>query len=392
MLPSSVRSLFRLGLGSLALIGAGLIATGCGDDSSDDGLGDISCDALARPTNDAFCHGSCEITQSCSLARTRPIDACCVLLKEPSRSVDEPFLARTDDTKEYAGDGPPDLSCFEPANYPQGGESELVTMEGVVKIFSKGCSSDGVTIEVWTVKRTGGDDDGMPDQLVGSPVATVEEGEFELEDNDGCPDGRKAYKFTYEGVPTHTEFLVKTFATVEDGGWATFYDYNQYISPDDPDFDASTNTYNRNVRAVASDDYQTIPQAAIGKTITKGNGALAGEIHDCGNVRLQNAVVDVTATRNSMVFFTPDEDAPLPDPSRTQIGSTGRLGLYAALDVAPGPVRMSAIGLRDNGTPQGELVSLGYFNARVFPDAISSVTLRGLRPFQIAQAPAGESE
>src|SRR5690606_2463415 len=167
------------------------------------------------------------------------------------------------------------------------------------------------------------------------------------------------------------------------GAWATFYDYNQYISEDDPDFDTATDTYRRNVRVVASDDYQTIPQAAIGRTITDGNGALAGEIHDCDNVRLQNAVVDVNAMRTSMIFFTPDEDAPLPDTARTQIGSTGRLGLYAALDVAPGPVRVSAIGLRDNGTSQGELVSLGYYDARVFPDSVTSVTLRGLRPFQV---------
>lgn len=377
----------RLGLGSLAMLGASVLAAGCGDSSSSAGNDDneISCDDLTRPVNDAYCHDSCEITQACSLAQTRPIDACCVLLKAPPKSVDSPFLARTSDTKDYAGDGPPNLSCFEPANYPEAGQSKTVTMEGLVKIFSKGCESKNVTIEVWTVKRTGGDDDGMPDQLVGSPVIITEDDEFEVEENDNCPDGRVVYKYSYPNVPTYTELLVKTYAA-NGGAWATFYDYNQYISEDDPDFDATTETYHRNVRVVASDDYQTIPQAAIGRTITAGNGALAGEIHDCDNVRLQNAVVDVNASRTSMVFFTPDEDAPLPDTARTQIGSTGRLGLYAALDVAPGPVRVSAIGLRDNGTPDGELVSLGYFNARVFPDAVTSVTLRGLRPFQVSEA------
>lgn len=383
---SSLSTLIRLGLGSIALLGSSLLAFGCGD--SDAGIDDegISCENLARPTNDAYCHESCEITQSCTLAQTRPVDACCVLLKKPSTAVDSPYLARTTDTKDFAGDGSPDLSCFEPANYPEGGQSKLVTMEGVVKIFSKGCSSHNVAIEVWTVKRTGGDDDGMPDQLIGSAVTTQEDGESEVEENDNCSDGRVVYKYSYPNVPMHTELLIKTFAA-EGGSWATLYDYNQYISESDPDFDASTETYHRNVRAVASDDYQTIPQAAIGRTITPGNGALAGEIHDCGNVRLQNAVVDVNTARTSMVFFTPDEDAPLPDSDRTQIGSTGRLGLYSALDVAPGPVVVSSIGLLDNGTPEGELVSLGYYNARIFPDAITSVTLRGLRPFQV---PASE--
>ena len=379
--------LLRLGVGAVALLGASAIAAGCGDDSSSGSTDtEVSCDNLTRPVNDAYCHESCEITQSCSLAQTRPIDACCVLLKAPPKQVDSPFLARTNDTKDYAGDGPPNLSCFEPANYPTAGQSKTVTIDGLVKIFSKGCDSKNVAIEIWTVKRTGGADDGMPDQLIGSPVIITGEEEFEVEDNKNCPDGRIAYKYSYPNVPTYTELMFKTYAANSQGAWATYYEYNLYISEDDPDFDASTDTYHRNVRVVASDDYQTIPQAAIGRTITEGNGALAGEIHDCDNVRLQNAVVDVNVSRTSMVFFTPDEDEPLPDTARTQIGSTGRLGLYAALDVAPGPVRVSAIGLRDNGTPEGELVSLGYFDARVFPDAVTSVTLRGLRPFQVPNA------
>lgn len=385
MSRSLASTLFRLGLGSFAFMSLTALAIGCSDSAAgDDGDDELSCDNLRRPANDEFCHESCEITQSCSLVRTRPIDACCVLLKEPSKSSDERFLARTSDTKEYAGDGAPDLSCFEPANYPKSGESKLVTMKGLVKIFSKGCSSENVKIEVWTVKRTGGDDDGMPDQLVGEPVTTKAGDAYVEEEHKDCSDGRLAYEFTYASVPTHTELVIKT-SSAEGGSWATFYDYNQYISEDDPDFDAATETYHRNVRAVASDDYQTIPQVAMGSTITEGNGALAGEIHDCGNVRLQKATVDVNVGRKMVAFFTPDEDAPLPDTTRTQIGSTGRLGLYAALDVAPGPVRMSAIGVVDDGTPEGKLVSLGYFNARIFPDAISSVTLRGLRPFQVAR-------
>jgi hypothetical protein len=45
-------------------------------------------------------------------------------------------------------------------------------MTGVAEIFSHGCASTNLTIAVYTVKRTAGDNDGAPDKLVGAPVTT----------------------------------------------------------------------------------------------------------------------------------------------------------------------------------------------------------------------------
>jgi hypothetical protein len=45
-------------------------------------------------------------------------------------------------------------------------------MTGVAEIFSHGCASTNLTIAVYTAKRTGSDDDGAPDKLVGAPVTT----------------------------------------------------------------------------------------------------------------------------------------------------------------------------------------------------------------------------
>ena len=70
------------------------------------------------------------------------------------------------------------------------------------------------------------------------------------------------------------------------------------------------------------------------------------------------------------------EEKPYPDTLRTATNSDS---LYAALEVAPGPVRVSAI-----AEVAGEgLVSLGWWDARVFPDGLTVVTLRGTRPTQV---------
>lgn len=356
-----------LGLGSLLALS--FVAAGCGSNNAGEGVG--ACDSTPTVSDADFCSA---MTCGGSTSRgTCPVCACDVWMKPPSD-----VLERTTNTKEFAGQGAPELTCFQKGSYPQAGTSKTVTMTGAVKIFANGCSSDGVTIEVWTVNP-----DGSPGQIVGTPVTTpTADGSQMNNDVSTCPNGRTEYKFTYAGVPTYQDLLIKTYA--KDGiSWSTMYDYNQYVSEDDPDFDAGTQTYRHDVRAVASSDYQAIPQAALGRTITSGHGAVAGEIHDCGNVRLTNAAVDVSVNRGALAYFTDNEDNPLPDLTRTQIGSTSSLGLYAALDVVPGPFTVAATGLVDDGAGGKKLVSLGYYHAQVFADAITAVTLRGLRPYQV---------
>ena len=75
-------------------------------------------------------------------------------------------------------------------------------------------------------------------------------------------------------------------------------------------------------------------------------------------------------------YFNDNPDNPLPQIGR-DVG-TSLLGLFAALDVAEGPVDISAV-----GQVGGQTVSLGWYRARVFPGAITSVTLYGLRSHQV---------
>src|SRR5207245_2394303 len=98
-------------------------------------------------------------------------------------------------------------------------------------------------------------------------------------------------------------------------------------------------------------------------------------VHDCGDVRLIGAVADIGASRTLLTYFNNNESNPLPDLSAN---STGALGLFGAIDVAPGKVAVAAAG-NVGGTP----TTLGFLNVSVFPDAITFVTFRGMQPFQV---------
>ncbi len=362
----------------LAAIGCSSGKTGGSSSTAD------SCSSVVRPSNDAFCYSdTCNPALNCRHAQQRPINSCCVLVGKPGAGKDT-TLARTTDTKKYAGTGDPDLSCFDaghyPAKPPAGGSSKTATMQGLVQAFAHGCDMAGVKVEVYTVKRTGDPaTDGKLDQLIGSAVVTNSSSPVTNTDTANCSDPRKDRAYTYPNVPMYTELVVKTSDANNAGLWAPLITYNVYITDSDPDF--KNGVYTHDLEALAADDFQTIPTVAINRPITPGNGAIGGEIHDCGNIRLQNARVDVSASRVDLVYFNADEDNPLPDINRRDIG-TGRTALFAALDLAPGFARVAATGLMPDGNGGTKTVSLGFYNVRVFPDSVTSVTLRGLRPYQ----------
>ena len=344
--------------------------------------GGEKCSSAVRPANDGFCPASCDAvgTDCGNVKRGRPIETCCVLVGEPGEG-NPPTLERTNDTKEYSGNGAPNFSCFEPDNYPaKPGTPRMVTMKGEVESFANGCDLVGVKIEVFKVQRTGDPaTEGDLGDLVGAPVITDSNSEIVLEEVSTCVDDRRNRAYEYPDVPTETELVIKTSGASAQDSWRPLYTYNVYISEDDPDL--SGDIYTRDVSALAEDDFATIPSVAIGRTITPGNGALGGEVHDCDNIRVQNARVDISVPRVALVYFNADEDDPLPDLNRDRIG-TGRTALFSALDVKPGAVRVSATGLLPDGDGF-RLVSAGYHDVRVFPDSVTSVSFRGLRPYQV---------
>jgi len=134
--------------------------------------------------------------------------------------------------------------------------------------------------------------------------------------------------------------------------------------------------YRYTARTLSVSDYRSIPlTAGLPGGVQAGHGAVAGEAHDCDNVRIEFAQVAVRPAPESFVYFNNDPDNPIPVTGRTE--GTSLLGLYAALDIAAGPVDIAGVASRGTDT-----VSLGWYRARIFPNAVSVVTLRGLRPQQ----------
>ncbi|MFO0761011.1 MAG: hypothetical protein U0359_31325 [Byssovorax sp.] len=367
MRHASLRGIL-LTLGSGAFVALAAFAGACSSSGTGGSgtTGGTCPDNLVKAEHQEFCEGGAPAV-NCDLVTGQYTDQICgVALKTP-----EDELKRSATVKEYAGSGPPKISCFDPASYPakpDTANSQKVQVSGIAKIFSHGCESKNLKIEIFTVKRGGGADDGMPDQLVGNALTTSSDCKVNGVESEEMDCGKRyECNYIYNGVPTETELMIKTSGDL----WASLYDYNVYI----PNAEVMNGVYKHDVRALASDDYNVISQAAIGVPVTSGHGAIAGEVHDCGDVRLQNATVEVDQQRKIMTYFTSDEDHPLPD---TAARATSILGLYAAIDVNPGPVTVAAMGKVD-----GKNVTVGYFKLQVFPDSVSAVTFRGLRPFQV---------
>jgi hypothetical protein len=232
-----------------------------------------------------------------------------------------------------------------------------------VKIFANGCESKLVKIEVFEVGEDG---------ALGAPAGTALTTASECKTNGVATDisdcgTRYECTYIYGNVPTEKELVVKTSGP----NWSDLYDYNIYI----PTAEVVNGEWKRNLRALAADDYNAIAQSAIGGPISAGNGALAGEVHDCGDVRLENAVVAIDRPKKILTYFSSNEADPIPKLDAT---GTSILGLYAALDVAPGPVTVAAV-----GKVSGKVTTLGHYRARVFPNSVSIVTFRGVEPFQV---------
>jgi hypothetical protein len=339
--------------------------TGTGTGGSGTGGSGSTCPGnLAAAPNSEFCANEATIPDCNLINANYDTQVCGVAVLKPMAE-----LARSPSVMEFAGSGPPDLGCFAPAGYPVAGASQTVQMSGTVKIFSHGCESRDVTIEVFKVKRTGGADEADLDGLVGTAVVTPSgcQATGVATANMDCGI-RYECKYAYDGVPSETELVIRTKGAF----WAPLVDYNIYI----PTAEVKGGVWTHDVRALASDDLAAISQAAIGAPITSGKGAVAGEVHDCGDVRLIGATVGTDVqSAGRVIYFTNDEAHPLPDLSAT---STTKLGLYAAFDIAPGPVSVGALGLVG-----GKVTTVGYFRARVFADSVTAVTFHGVRPFQI---------
>ena len=364
-----VRTLFAFGtVAALALACSSSNTTAAPDGGGGGGGGGGDCAQPVTVDKDAYCE-SCTpaanaVPAACKAPRT--VNACCTWVQPPSQP-----LARGTGLNRYSTNDPTvDLACLDaPAAQ---GASQTITLKGHVRLFSSGGDSKGAKIEIFKQNE-----DGSLGELVGSAVtssdsdANVKTETFLKK----CPDGGCTLRaYEYAGVPTETRLIVKTSDAAGGGQWAELYDYDIYFSS----AEVKDGSIDYEPSVVAATDINTVASAAGGFTVKQDKGLLAGEVHDCGDIRLSGATVDMDAAHEAdMFYFGENESDPLPDKSRGALG-TSKLGLFGTLNVTTGvPIRISAVGKQGDAT-----ILLGTTTVQTFPGAVTALRLRGRRPWQ----------
>ena len=199
-------------------------------------------------------------------------------------------------------------------------------------------------------------------------------------------------RFAIDNIPTNIPLVI--LGTGGGGmpstNWNTLVQWNVFLASDDKSCggdaqavdcvdtsDAAHPKYQLNVNVISQADYGNIPTSAgLSGGISQNEGAVAGEIHDCDNVRVENVQVSVSPAGDRLTYFNGNPYSTVPDSSRAKTG-TDRLGLFASLNIVPGKVVVEGVGLVG-----GKTVSLGKFNAFVYPGVVSVVNVNGGKPVQ----------
>jgi hypothetical protein len=287
-----------------------------------------------------------------------------------------------------------------PSGYPTAGTPADTVLHGPVDVYATGGNSDGVLVQVYNV-----DAEGNIGTLVGEYTSTADcadhEADFpthvETEDEAAdCPgpcqekvspdntDCRTLGYYVIDPVPTNTPLVIKTSQAGGGSLWKDMLSFNIWFFDDEIGADGGVagHVYYKS-RVLSVDDWRNIPVAA-GDTsgIASGYAAVAGEVHDCNNVRMSFATAGTFPEANTLTYFNGVEEHLYPDLMRSNHG-TNIDGLYAAIEMeasaAGSPVYVTALA---QVTGVG-VVSLGWQKAFVYPETLTSVTLRGTRPDQV---------
>lgn len=192
-------------------------------------------------------------------------------------------------------------------------------------------------------------------------------------------------RYLIKGMPTNKYLVVRVIGKdgFSDGTWGTMAKFGVYLRADakkcaDGQFNDCLNAngnYELEVNALSKSDYTTIPiTAGLSGGVPEGHGAVAGEVHDCDDIKLSAFQVGTYPTPTVLAYFNGNPIKTLPDLSRQAFG-TNIDGLFSALDIVPGKVVVSAQGLVG-----GKLVFAGQLNVAVLPDTVSVVTFEGQKP------------
>ena len=337
------------------------------------------------------------------------------------------------DVSEYcdkSGVTAPNLGCLGKTGPAPGAPPAKVTLTGFVHVFSSGPDSNNVKVQVFDAAQVTASNPATQ-QTLGSLTAMLDPSTQRACDADGakgcslplqngcmlplCNDGlggraddhkycrdngsgpsggecsdrlRWEARYAVPSIPTNTRLVIRVTGPMgmSDTTWATTVAFNVFLSTSDRACtslsdtdcldlsDAANPRYQLNVSALSAADYVNIPTiSGLAGGISSGQGAVAGEVHDCDNVRVANVEVATTPQADRFTYFNGNPVMTLPDASRAAIG-TDRLGLFAALNVAPGAVHVETAAVKTLGDA---LTSFGTFDAFVYPNTVSIVTLNG---------------
>ncbi|HEY7957379.1 MAG: hypothetical protein ACHQ17_11040 [Polyangia bacterium] len=195
--------------------------------------------------------------------------------------------------------------------------------------------------------------------------------------------------YSLPSIPTNKQLVIRASGQggAADQTWANLVSWNVVLSTNDPACAGPSSTdcwdltdpqnpkYQLDVNALSKSDYVNIPTSAgLSGGISEGQGAIAGEIHDCDNIRVGNVSVGETPAADRFSYFNGNPIMTLPDPSRL---GTDQLGLYTALNIKPGKVHVVAGGSLTDGGP---LTSFGSFDGYVYADTVSVINVNGGKP------------
>ncbi len=374
------------GLGLLFTIACGSTNSAPVDGGSGSGSGGSSSGGTCSKTVEDMAQkdcASCTTTGSCTTST--PLLACCSYAGEPGAP-----LARSTTLHRFSakpgGAAAPDLSCLTKPGTLDTQHKQMVTLTGYVWLFSSGSDSAGVKVDVYTENNPNTDG-----SLSASPLGSYTTKSTDKADpvdttwnTHGCPSGCSYRQYTIPNVPTETPLVLKTSDAAGGTTWATLYDYNIYFPNSSVDTSSGTPTVHYDATVAASNDPNTVA-GSVGLTVS--GGVIAGEVHDCASdpdglntgVRLSGATVTTTEPSIQVYYSTSDESNPLLDQSA---GNTSPLSLFAGINYPTGkPVRVTAVG-KDPANP-GKFLMLGTYVVQTFPSAVTAISLRGRRPWQL---------
>lgn len=193
--------------------------------------------------------------------------------------------------------------------------------------------------------------------------------------------------YAVENVPTGESLVVRVRGLNAQAKWYDSYYWDLVLFPDRTDAKGATtqpkkyidtDTYRFNPTIVGQGQWSLVPNTMGLNDIRYGYGVIGGRIRDCGvdggrgGWPIHKATVGLGVPAQGIAYFNDNEDDTVPVKTRSYTDTIGR---FAAVDVPPGPNRLSAMAKVD-----GTVKSLGGFDVYVVPNSLTIISTPGRIP------------